>query len=117
MCIDLCRVPQAEARHGRARQSSGTEQCGDCRRSFVCLIRGVSIRGNLGLSRNTEYKTRRVDMWLNVVLKSKFRYGTYRCELWVFLPPLPHRESVFGVNSFYRAQGGNWAQETCAGCP
>ena len=30
--------------------------------------------------------------------------------------PLPHGESVFGVNSFYRAQGGKLAQETSAGC-
>ena len=27
---DLCRVPQAAVRHGRARQSSGTGQCGNC---------------------------------------------------------------------------------------
>ena len=27
---DLCRVPQAAIRHGRARQSSGTGQCGYC---------------------------------------------------------------------------------------
>ena len=24
---------------------------------------------------------------------------------------------VFGENLFYRAPGGKWAQETCAGCP
>ena len=24
---------------------------------------------------------------------------------------------VFGENLFYRALGGKWAQETCAGCP
>ena len=35
----------------------------------------------------------------------------------VLLPPLPHRESVPGKNSFYRAPGGNWAEETCAVCP
>ena len=28
----LCRVPQAAVRHGRARQSSWTGPCGDCRR-------------------------------------------------------------------------------------
>ena len=27
---DLCRVPQAAVRHGRARQSSGTGPCRDC---------------------------------------------------------------------------------------
>ena len=33
--------------------------------------------------------------------------------------PLSHRRggSLFGENSFYRAPGGKWAQETCAGCP
>ena len=29
---DLCRIPQAAVRHGRARQSSGTGPCGDCTR-------------------------------------------------------------------------------------
>ena len=29
---DLCRVPPAAVRHGRARQTSGTGPCGDCRR-------------------------------------------------------------------------------------
>ena len=61
-------VPQASARHGRARHSSGTGPCGDCRMSCVYLARGVSIRGKFVLSRNPEYKTRGVDMWLNVVL-------------------------------------------------
>ena len=93
--------------------------------SCVYLARGVSIRGKFVLSRNPEYKTRgggrRKRRGLNVVLspgwptpKSKFWYGTYRCELWVLLPPL---ESVFGENSFYRVPGSKWAQKTCAGCP
>ena len=29
---DLCRVPLAAVRHGRARQNSGTRPCGDCKR-------------------------------------------------------------------------------------
>ena len=29
---DLCKVPQAAVRHGRARQNSGTGPCGDCGR-------------------------------------------------------------------------------------
>ena len=29
---DLCRMPLAAVRHGRARQSSGSGACGDCRR-------------------------------------------------------------------------------------
>ena len=31
----LCRVPQAAVRHGKARQSSGKGQCGDCIRYNV----------------------------------------------------------------------------------
>ena len=51
--------------------------------------RGISIRGKFVLLRNPGYKTRGVAMWLNVL----------------------------GENSFYRAPGGKWAQETSAGCP
>ena len=29
---DLCRVPSAAVRHGKARQRSGMEPCGECRR-------------------------------------------------------------------------------------
>ena len=42
---DLCLMPQAAVRHGRARQSSGKGRCGDCRRAFGCRARGVSVRG------------------------------------------------------------------------
>ena len=31
---DLCRVPPAAVRHGRARQSSGPGPCGDCGRAL-----------------------------------------------------------------------------------
>ena len=37
--------------------------------------------------------------------------------LWILLPHLTHGGSVFGKNSFYRAPGGKWAQETYVGCP
>ena len=82
--------PQQCKRLRRARQSSGTVPCGDCRRGH-----GVSIRGKFVLSRHPKYKTSGVDMWLNAVLtpgcptpKSKFSYRTYRCELLVLLAPL-----------------------------
>ena len=29
---DVCRLPPAAVRHGRARQSSGTGMCGDCKK-------------------------------------------------------------------------------------
>ena len=46
------------------------------------------------------------------VYNFKFRHGRARQMLWVLYPPLTR-----GKNSFYRAQGGKWAQETCGGCP
>ena len=65
---DLCRVPPAAARHGRARQSSGTAPCGDCRR-VLCIPGPLGkYSGKFVLSRNPEYNTRGIDMWLNVVL-------------------------------------------------
>ena len=39
---DLCRVPPASIRHGRARQSSGTGPCGDCRK----VLRVPGLRGH-----------------------------------------------------------------------
>ena len=107
---DLCRVPPAAARHGRARQSSEMGPCGDCRRVLWVPDPWGQYSGKIRFIEEPEVKTRGVDLWLNVVLtrgwptpKSKFKYGLYRCELWVLLPPLPHEESVFGENSFYRA--------------
>ena len=54
--------------HGRARQSSGTGPCGDCR-GVVGIVVPFAPRG------------------------------------------------LFGENSIYRAPRGEWAQETCVGCP
>ena len=66
---DLCRVPPAAVRHGRARQSSGCgDRVGNCRRVLWVPGCGVSIREKIVLSRNPGYKTREIAMWLNVVL-------------------------------------------------
>ena len=37
--------------------------------------------------------------------------------LWVLLPPLAPRGSVFRGSSSYRTPGGIFSQESCAGCP
>ena len=63
---NLCRMPPAAVRHGRARQNSG--KVGIVERSCGYRARGVSIRGKFVLWRNPGYKTRGVAMWLNVVL-------------------------------------------------
>ena len=113
---DLCRVPPAAARHGKARQCSGTGPCRDCRwvlwvsgqwgqysrkiNSFYRETRSTRLGGGGGRHMAKRSSDPRV-----AYPKSKFRYGTYRCKLWVLLPPLPHGESVFGGNSFYRAAG------------
>ena len=80
---DVCRVPLAAVRHGRARQTSESGPCGDCRRGCGYRARGVSIRGKFVLSRNVGYKSRGVAKLLNIVLtpgkptlKSNFRDGT-----------------------------------------
>ena len=55
---DVCLVPPAAVRNGRASQSSGTVPCGDCRMVLWVPGPGVSIRVKFVLSRNLEYKTR-----------------------------------------------------------
>ena len=64
----MCRMPPAAARHGRARHSSGTGPCGDCRRVLCFPGPCGQYSGKIHLSRNPEYKTMGVGMWLNVVL-------------------------------------------------
>ena len=47
---DLCRIPQASVRHGRAKQSSG-DRVGIAEGSGAYRVPGVSIRGKLVLYR------------------------------------------------------------------
>ena len=74
--------------------------------------RVVSIRGTFDISRNPGYKTGGCP----VAKRSSDPQRETEGELWVLLPHLPDWVSVFGENSFYRAPGSKWAQETCAGC-
>ena len=62
------RVPPAAVHHGRARQTSGTGPCGDCRRVLWLPGPWDQYSGKIVLSRNLGYKTRGFTMWLNVVL-------------------------------------------------
>ena len=81
--------------------------------SCVYLIHRVSIRGKFVLSRNPKYKTRGVDMLLNVVLtpsslprSQSSGTGPISASCGYFCPLCSHGESVFGENSFYRAPEG-----------
>ena len=65
---DLCRVPQAAVCHGRARQSSGTGPCGDCRKVlWVPGPRGQYL-GKIRFIEKPGVQDEVVAMWLNEVL-------------------------------------------------
>ena len=120
---DLCRVPPAAVRHGRARQSSGTGTYGDCRRVLwvpgprgqysgkICFINKAGVQ---------DYGSRHV-----AKSSSDPRVAYPEIKLQVrdlvrvvgIVAPFSPRGSVFGKNSFYRTPWGKWTQETCAGCP
>ena len=60
---DLCPVPPAAVRHGRARQNSGTGAWGDCSRYlWVSGPRGQYL-GNIRFIENPGYKNRGLAMW------------------------------------------------------
>ena len=61
-------MPPAAVPHGRAKQSSETGLCGDCRMVLWVPGQRDQYSGTFVSSSNTEYKTRGVAMLLNVVL-------------------------------------------------
>ena len=65
---DLCRVPPVPVRHGKARQSSGTEPCEDCRR--VLLVPGPrgQYSGKIRFIEKSGVQDEGVAVCLNVVL-------------------------------------------------
>ena len=64
-CVGCPQEPHATEEPGKVQ---GRDHVGIVEGSCVYLAHGVSIRGKFVLSRNPEYKTTGVDMWLNVVL-------------------------------------------------
>ena len=65
---DMCRVPLAAVRHGRARQNQRRDLVGIVEGSCGYRARGVSIRGKFVLSKKPEVQDEGVAIWLNVVL-------------------------------------------------
>ena len=65
---DLFGCPQQRHATEKPGKVQGRDRVAIVEGSCVYLICGVSIRGKFVLSRNPEYKTRGVDMLLNVVL-------------------------------------------------
>ena len=74
---DVCRVPLAVVRHGRARQSSGTGPCGDCRVLYL-WVPGlqVSIRGEICFSEKPGVQARDSCQHKLYVL---LRFVMYKC--------------------------------------
>ena len=65
---DLCWVPLAAVRYGRARQTTGTRPCGNCR--SVMLVPGPrgQYSGKIHFIEKPAVQVEGVAMWLNVVL-------------------------------------------------
>ena len=106
-CVGCPQQRHAEEESGKVH---GRDRVGIVEGSYVYLVRGVSIRGKFVLSRNPEYKTR-----VRHVAKRSSDPRVAYPEVKVV--PFAPRVSIFGENSFYRAPGGKWAQETCVECP
>ena len=92
---DVCRVSLAAVRHGRARKTSESGPCVDCRGVLGVPGPRVQYSGKIRFIEKRGVQYEEVAKLLNIVLtpgkpslKSNFRDGTF-CELWVLLPPLP----------------------------
>ena len=108
---------------GEPGKVQGRDHVGIVERSRVYLARRVSTRGKFVLTRNPGYKTSGVAMWLNVRSSDpRVAYPEVKVQVRdlvrvvsIVAPLAPSGVSI-RENSFYRAPGGKWAQETCAGC-
>ena len=110
----------APLRHGRARQISVTGPCGDCRR--VLRIPGPrgQYSGNIRFFRETRgtrlggrHVAKHSSDPLVAYPEVKIQVRDLVQVVGIVVPFAP-RGSVSWENSFYRAQGGKWAQEACA---
>ena len=121
---DVWRVPLAAVYHGRARQTSESGACGDFRRVLWVPGPWVHYSGKIRFIEKRGVQ----DEWCRHVAKHSSdpsgslprsqTLGTGPSARCGYCCPLcPNKGSVPGDNSFYRAPGGKWAQETCVGCP
>ena len=111
----------AAVRHGRARQSSGTGPCGDCR-NIPCVpgplgsVFGINLfyretqSTRLGrrhvAKRSSDPRVAYPEVIVHVRDSASFGHCCPLCPTGVSIRQ----------NLFYRAPGAKWAQETCAGC-
>ena len=119
---DLCRVPPAAARHGRARQSSGTGPNGIVEGYCGYRARGVSIQEKSFYRES--WGTRRGDR--HVAKRSsdpRVAYPEFKVQVRDTVRVVGIVASfatrVVGTRGkcFCRVPGSKWAREICAGCP
>ena len=114
---------QAAVRHGRARQSSGRGQCGDCIRvlwvsslwdQYSEKLRFIGKPGVQDKEGHHVAKRSSDPRVTNPEVKVQVQDLTRAVGI---AAPFAPRGSVRGKNSFYRDLGDKLAQETCALCP
>ena len=118
---DVCRVPLAAVCHGRARQTS---ESGPCRRVLWVPDPWSQYSGKIRFIENMGYKTRGVAMFLKIVLTPRQAYPEVKLQgrdlmrvVGIVAPFAPMGVRYPGKIRFIEPQeGGEWAQETCAGC-
>ena len=109
---DLCQVPHAAVRHGRARQSSGRGQYGDCIRvlwisglwdQYLGKLRFIGKPGVQDKEGRHVAKRSSDPRVANPKVKVEVRYLMRAVDI---ATPFAPRGSVRGKKSFYRDPGG-----------
>ena len=120
---DVCRVPLAAVRHGRARQTSETGPCGDCRRGLwvpgprgqysgkIRFIekRGVQVEGGRQVAKHSSDPRQ---AYPEVKLQ-----GRDLVRVVGIVAPFAPLGAVTRGKFILSSPRGKWGKETCVGCP
>ena len=110
---DLCRVPLAAVRQGRARQTSGTRPCGDCRPVLWVPGPRGQFSGTIRFIEKPAVQDEGVTMCLNVFvtpasLPRSQTSGTGPSASYGYYSPLCHTRGRYpGKIRFIESQRGN----------
>ena len=77
---ELCRVPLAAVRHVRARHTSWTRPCGECRRVLWVPGPRGQYSGKIRFIEEPGVQDEGVAMWLNVVLTPRQAYSEVKLQ-------------------------------------
>ena len=120
---DVCRVPLAAVRHGRAGQTSESGRYWDCRKmlwvagpwgQYSGKIRFIEKRGmqDEGGRHVSQRRSDPRQAYPEVKLQ-----GRDLVRVMDIVAPFASLETSTREHSFYRTPRGKWPQATCAGCP